>query len=195
MITLAPSSDGPAQPVAASRVESWIEEINEAVECSTGCIVKAGELLIRAKADLPHGQWGSMFENGKLSFSLRTAEILIQIARHATLRDPKYSSHLPQSWSVLHVLAKLPGEIIEREIGAGAIRADLKLVEARALIRRAQANGEIARPAQIAKAFDLGRQRTRLLEYFHNQAERWPSAYRAELAALLEAMALELRNR
>src|SRR3977135_446755 len=100
-------SNEPIQPVAASLVENWIEQINEAVRCSTGWAIQTGQLLLAARKESPRIL---MFEKGTLRFGLRTAEILLKIARHPTFPNSKYFSSLPSGWSVLHVFSQHPGK-------------------------------------------------------------------------------------
>jgi hypothetical protein len=90
------------------------------------------------------------------------------------------------------VLSKLPADVVERAIASGVVHAELKLAEARHILRSAQANA--AAPEHTPKPFDLAGQRARLLRYLRQQFARWPLEYDRELADLLEAMAVELRT-
>jgi hypothetical protein len=187
------NADAPAQPAGANLKENWIQEINRAFGYSTGWVIKTGILLLRAKEQLPHGQWISMFESQKMKFGLRTAEMLMRVALHPVLRNSKYSSSLPSAWSILYLLSQLPADVVEQGILSGAIHVELKLAEARRLLQSAQANVPADPAGPTLPPFDLGRQQARLLRSLRQQGARWPAEYRGELAALLEAMAAELR--
>jgi hypothetical protein len=194
MKTIVISSDKPVPSVAASRVETCIKGINEAFGFSVGWLVNVGGLLNQAKDELAHGQWMSMFERGKLKFGLRTAEMLMAIARHPCLRNANYVSNLPNSWSVLYVLSKLPPTTIECEIGSGVIHPELKLAQARAIVQRAQADAKAPQRKPAVKAFDFERQQRRLTSSLSKQAAHWPADQHIRLAELLEELARKLRT-
>src|SRR5712671_6287987 len=72
-------SAAPVPPSATISPQAWVDEINKAFGFSVGWVVKAGDLLTKAKQQLGHGQWSSLFEAGKLKFGLRTAEMLMAV--------------------------------------------------------------------------------------------------------------------
>ncbi len=175
------------------QVERWIAELNGAHQCGVAWKIQIGVLLLKAKAELAHGQWIAMFESRKLRFGLRTAEMLMEIARHPSFQDSNNFANLPSCWTTLHVLSKLSSEMLQSAIATGAVHPELSLAQARNLVRRAQAEGQAPKQEQAANNFDVGRERTHLLRYLHRQSARWPFEYREELASLLEAMTIELR--
>jgi len=182
----------PVEP--ARTVDQWIIEINDASRNSSGWIIETGLLLMRAKEQLAHGQWLALWEGRRMRFGLRSAEMLMRIARHPALRNPKNISSLPVSWSILYVLTKLSVDAVESEIARGAIHVELKLAEARRLLNRSRA-GVVAEPTAAApRRFDVVRQKSRVLRSLHQQSARWPAEHRMELAQLLETVAAELRH-
>ena len=60
----------------------------------------------------------------RLPFGERTAQILMEIAKHRLLSNPKFISVLPASWGTLHKLADLPDEALEEMLADGTITAD-----------------------------------------------------------------------
>ncbi len=182
--------EAPAESGASSDVETWASKINQASGCTSGWAVKTGDLLRQAQTELPRGHWTKLFQGERLKFGLRTAQMLMKISQHPVLRRAKYFSFLPASWSVLHELSKLPGQALEQGITQGVIDPELCLASARAMVRDVRAAGQ---PLTV-KSFDLPTHSARLQAYLRRQARRWPVDHRAELASLLEAMALELRN-
>jgi hypothetical protein len=178
---------------AAITTEHWVDEINAATGYSAGWVILTGDLLLQAKQQLPHGEWTSIFEGRRLKFGLRTAQMLMQVARHPTLHEAKYFSSLPCAWSILYVLSQLPAEVVEQGIINGVIHPELKLAEARRLLPSAPGNGPADATAPARPAFDLDCQQKRLLGYLRRQAARWPSDCRGALAELLERLAAELR--
>ncbi len=188
---LADGGVGAPQTVPRSP-QAWVEEINQAFGYSVGWVVKTGQLLAEAKKELRHGGWSCLFAPGKLKFGLRTAEMLIAVARHPSLRNPKNFSNLPSGWSILHVLSLLPVEIVEQAIADGRVHSEMKLVDAWQLVRTARATAETAQSNCAQKRFDPVPQKQRLLAYLRHTAARWPVEHRRELAELLQAVAREL---
>ena len=195
MGTLKLNSHAAGQPPPASgAVGTCIAEINEAVHSCKGWAIEAGKLLLEAKEKLAHGQWTSMFQSGQLHISLRVAEMLMKIAGHPTLADPKYFSFLPPAWSVLHELSKLPPQSLEEKIQAKTVHPELTLEEARHMVNQVLAKGACGKSKPSAKAFNLQRQQTRLTNYLDELATRWPMERHGLLADLLEETARKLRT-
>jgi hypothetical protein len=171
----------------------WVTEVKRSNGYSVGWRIKSGQVLTWAKEDLPHGEWMAIFKTRQLSFSLRTAELRMAVARHPTLGNREYFSNLPSGWSALYVLSRLSVAVLEQAILDGTVHPDLKVAEAKRLLS-AEANGP-ANPAHPTPLpFDLGREKTCLLGRLRRQTTRWPSQYRGELATLLEGLAAELRS-
>ena len=185
-------SAAPVPPSATISPQAWVDEINKAFGFSVGWVVKAGDLLTKAKQQLGHGQWSSLFEAGKLKFGLRTAEMLMAVARHVSLRNSKNFSSLPNGWSVLHTLSRLRAEVVEEGIANGRIHSEMKLADARQLVRTVQDNREPVQNKCVPSPFDPVRQRKRLIQYLRLEATRWPLERREELADLLKASAIEV---
>jgi hypothetical protein len=112
----------------------WAALINAAWRKSIEGIIETGRLLIEAKARLKHGQWLPMLN--RLHFDVRTAQKLMEVARHPVLSNTSSIPHLPPSWSTLHVLAKLPAEKLERHIEDGTVRPDMEQRDAEAIAWR-----------------------------------------------------------
>ena len=185
----------PEMPVEPARLaEEWIQQINEAARNSSGWIIETGLILLRAKEQLPHGQWLSMWESRRMQFGVRTAEMLMRVARHPTLRDPKNISSLPVSWSILYVLSQLPADLVQQEIINRSINLELKLSGARGLLSRWRAGMAPLPTGNAPRPFNVTRQKSRVLRSLHQQSARWPAEHRAELAQLLETVAAQLRQ-
>jgi hypothetical protein len=93
--------------VAPSAVD-YAAEISAAWQKAVVSILKTGRLLIEAKKALGgHGKFTLMIER-RLPFGERTAEILMELARHPVIANPKFISVLPPSWGTLHAIIKLP---------------------------------------------------------------------------------------
>ena len=93
--------------------------------------VRVGLLLAVAKRVVPHGQWGRLFKGHPkavarpLLMSDRTAERLIRLARHPTLRNSTHGSNLPSSWRTLAELERLPTYGLDSLLAHGRIHPKL----------------------------------------------------------------------
>ena len=83
------------------------DEINAAHDRVAQCLSEglshathAGELLLRAKADVGHGGWLKWLKQN-VSFSARTAQLYMQLAKLAP--DPQRVAHLPLRRTVLEL--------------------------------------------------------------------------------------------
>lgn len=88
-------------------------------------------MFLGAKERLDHGQWEAMFESGKLKFSLRTAQKLMQVAQNQVLTKAKNSSFLPPCLEVLTILGRLDAGIVEEGINTGEICAEMTIADAK----------------------------------------------------------------
>jgi hypothetical protein len=113
-------------------------KIKAAWQKAVSSIVETGQLLIKAKEALEHGEWGKMFEgDDKLPFGQETARQLMKIANHPVLSNSQYTGNLPASWYSLFTLTPLPPRQMERYIADGTITAEITQEEAIALVRPA----------------------------------------------------------
>jgi len=94
--------------------------------------IDVGRMLIDAKAQLPHGEFGTMIEE-RLPISRSTAKGYMAIARHAILSNGQHVGLLPPSWGTLADLARLESDVLQAAIESGAVhpemqRRDVKVV-------------------------------------------------------------------
>lgn len=92
---------------------------------TTESIIAAGRILLEAKSVLAHRTFTAMIE-ADLPVAPRTAQDLMQIAKHPVLANPKHASLLPPAWSTLAQLAKIDEERLEKAIEAGQITPTMK---------------------------------------------------------------------
>jgi hypothetical protein len=76
------------------RQRDWVAEIAEQWRKAVSGIVGAGKLLLEAQDRMPRGAWLEMVE-GRLPFGSRTAQRLMEIARHPAL-SPHWGTFTPQ---------------------------------------------------------------------------------------------------
>lgn len=98
-------------------------------------ILKVGRLLIEAKDELEHGEWGQMFDKGGLPFVQRTAQKLMAIAEHPILSNPTHASHLPPHFETLYEMRKLPDQELEQMLAEGTIDCETERKEVEKLIQ------------------------------------------------------------
>jgi Protein of unknown function (DUF3102) len=114
-------------------------KINIAWQKAVSSIIETGQLLIEAKEGkkkLPHGEFLKLFDPqiGNLPFSERTAQQLMQIARHPVLSNAIYRSDLPPHWRTLAILSRAPPEQLKDWLNAHVVVAETEQVEAEALV-------------------------------------------------------------
>jgi DUF3102 family protein len=89
--------------------DAWALRINASWRRSFESTIEAGQLLIDAKGQLPHGQFEKMIE-AELDFSASTAQRLMIVARDHRLTNPAHGQLLPRSARTLYELSKLTDE-------------------------------------------------------------------------------------
>jgi hypothetical protein len=88
-------------------------------------ILKIGQLLLQAKIELPHGEFGYMIAR-ELPFGRRMAEMYMKVAANPVLSKPKHVSQLPASISTLYHLTKLPDELLESLLRRNIINPEIE---------------------------------------------------------------------
>jgi hypothetical protein len=161
--------------------------ITEAWQGSLEGIFRTGNMLETAKAELPHGEWLLMIKND-LQFEPRTAQRLIEIARHESISDATHVSHLPVAWGTLYELSKLDEETFEAAIADGRINPKMERKQAVALRTKPEAE---PKPKRVLSAVDrCGRALRDLIFEYVDQLEapgQWPELI-AELRDQLNDM-------
>lgn len=119
----------------APEPETPQEYADLAVACLTMAAyhaILAGELLLEAKARLGRGEWLRMFKGHPdtvarpLPFTVRSAQMLMRIAKHPILSNANHGSSLPTSWRCLYELSRLPVPVLERAIAEGRVHAGME---------------------------------------------------------------------
>ena len=103
---------------------------------SVVAIIDVGKLLWRAKATLPHGDFGPMVESNKVPFEMRTAQRLMAIAEHSILSNTTHVSHLPVSYGTLYQLTRAPDENLEAWLEDGTVHPEMERSEVLKLLRQ-----------------------------------------------------------
>lgn len=108
----------------------WASRIRAAWQGIGDAMLAIGRLLVQAKEELPHGEFGRMIEQ-ELPFGPDTAQRLMVLAR-----DPRITAHarqLPASWMTRFELTYLSDEEFEDGIAEGVINPRMERKDATAL--------------------------------------------------------------
>ena len=116
------------------RAEQWAGQICAQLSKSAEAIIDTGRLLVKAKVDLPHGEWGRMFNDGLVPFSIRSAQMLMAIAEHPAISNTNHGSYLPPSWGTLYELTKVPDRALANAFRDGLITPGMARREVKALL-------------------------------------------------------------
>ncbi len=170
----------PAEP----ELLAWVEKLISSHGNSVAAVIMTSRLLARAKVEL-HGRWGKLFAMDLLPYGQRRAQMTIEIAKCAPLADPKNFSHLPDSWTVLHALTKIPAAALAQAIVSGRVQPATTLKQARELARAGKPPG-----AQNQwRKFNVDWRLELLARHIDRELRLWPKADWAELASALRDLA------
>jgi hypothetical protein len=104
---------------------AWARKINTSWRKTVQGVFATGDLLTKAKDDLPHGTFQEMCEQD-LDFDPSTAQRLMAIARDEQLRNPAHGQHLPPSWRTLYELTQLSDQQFKSAIASGVINPNMR---------------------------------------------------------------------
>ena len=147
-----------SQPVTP---EDYVEAISRLWSRAQSAFLDIGQLLIRAKETLPHGEYTTVVEE-RLPFASRTAYQLREAARWALEMDKRRTitlDRLPGSYSTIYLLSTLDPSTLERLEAEGLMRPNLRRAELIAWRRAGQ-----GRESLEARREKLLRERARLDE-------------------------------
>jgi Protein of unknown function (DUF3102) len=136
------------QLVTKGTAERWAGQICTQLSKSVEAIIATGRLLVEAKADLDHGEWGRMFEAKLIPLSQDAAEMFMKIAQHPRLSNSEQVRNLPSSYTTLYELTKLPDKALDKAFKEGRITPAMERKEVQALMPVARS----ARPAPSPRA-------------------------------------------
>jgi len=116
------------------RAEQWADRICTQLGKSVEAIIEVGRLLVKAKADLAHGEWGRLFQDELVPFTINTAQRLMVISQHPTLSNTAHAQYLPPSWTSLYELTKVEPKRLTAAFKDGIITPDMKRRDVTALL-------------------------------------------------------------
>jgi len=124
------------------RAEQWADRICTQLGKSVESIIDVGRLLVKAKADLVHGEWLRMFNDSLVPFTISTAQRLMKIAAHPQLSNTAHVQHLPPSWGTLYELTKVEPTRLKNAFRDGVITPDMPRKAVQDLVVRDQRRDE-----------------------------------------------------
>jgi Protein of unknown function (DUF3102) len=108
------------------RTEQWADRITVQLGKTVESIIEVGRLLVRAKKDLSHGEFGRLFSDHLVPFGQGTGERLMAVANHPVLSNSAHGPTLPPSWRTLYELTKADQSKLKAALRDGRITPDLK---------------------------------------------------------------------
>jgi hypothetical protein len=172
-------------------VAGWVDIISKSIGNAAGWMIQTGDELTKAKKALGHGRWLEMFKPGRLGFSERTAQMLMAIARHPSLRKAQNLSHLPPSTTALCELAHGDSQVVQQGIDEGEIHPEMTAKEAKAFVLKHK--GAVAK-ARRAPVFDPAKRLARLTRVIEKEVFFWPKEQVNVLVAGLQQLAQQIRD-
>ena len=143
----------------------YVEAIEQLWGKAQSAFLDIGRLLLRAKEELPHGDYMAAVEQ-RLPFASRTAYQLREAARWALEMDRRKTitiDRLPGSYSTIYLLSTLDQPTLEAADAEGLVRPELRRAELIAW-RRQRGGRVVDRGSLNARRERLLRERARLDE-------------------------------
>ena len=116
------------------RAEHWADRICTQLGKTVESIIEVGRLLLKAKADLTHGEWGRLFEDDLVPFGQNAAGQLMKVASHPLLSNSDHGKNLPPSWRTLYQLSRVEPKRLSAAFRDGVIKPDMKRSEVSVLL-------------------------------------------------------------
>ena len=103
----------------------WAKRICIQAGKTVESIIEIGRLFAKAKADLPYGEWGRLFEGGLVPFSIDSAQRLMAIADHPQIANTSTSRYLPPAWTTLYELTRVEPKRLTAAFAEGLVNPDM----------------------------------------------------------------------
>ena len=167
-------------------LDSWRIRINSDATSIVQSVQGSGRTLIKAKMSLGHGNFLSLFKDGKLRVVLHTAQLLMKIARNEALSNTNNYAYLPPALNSLSALASLDQRKLQRAIDAGKVTPSMTIADAKDLVKKSDGKKhDKSTNATTASAvesrtpesdFDLDNALKRLIQFVDEQYRLCPDA-------------------
>lgn len=119
--------------VASAQRQAYAERIRGHLIQCVESVLAIGDVLIEAKAKLPHGEFEAMVRED-LGWTPQTARKFMAIARNEVLANRAHVRDLPPSWGTLSELARVKPAELEQAIAEKRVRPDMTRADTRELV-------------------------------------------------------------
>lgn len=113
--------------------DEWASLVRQDLGQAVAGFIAAGQHLIDARTQIPHGGWESWCKND-VGISPMHAYRLMEIARHPAISNLTRVLDLPGSVGTLYELSRLDPPLLEAAIESGRVTPELQRKQARALV-------------------------------------------------------------
>jgi N6-adenosine-specific RNA methylase IME4 len=120
--------------LADAQIDFWAGRLRASMRKTFTSVLETGEILIRARAALPHGQWLPML--AKAGLRPRRAQIWMEVFRNPRFANANPDSLLPPCLTTLYQIGKLPDDVFQRLCADGTINPTVTRVTIKAINRR-----------------------------------------------------------
>ena len=121
-------------PQQFDQAAMWAERIGRQWGKTVADVINTGRLLLKAKDELNHGEWGYMFVADAvpkpLPFGQDYAAMLMRIAKNPILANSANRRNLPSSVSALYELAQLPHDVLAAALQQGRVTPEMRAKQA-----------------------------------------------------------------
>lgn len=118
----------------AVQADLWAGRVRASMRKTFASVLETGEILIRARAALPHGQWLPMLK--KAGLRPRTAQVWRAVACNPRFANANPDSLLPPSATTLNLISRLPEDVYQELLADGTINSTVSRTTIAAIIRR-----------------------------------------------------------
>jgi hypothetical protein len=116
------------------RAEQWADRICTQLGKTIESIIEVGRLLVKAKHDLPDGEWIRMVNGGLLPFGKSWAAMFMAIANSQLLVNFHDRGNLPPAVGTLYQLAKADTAKLKNALKDGLVKPDMSRKAVKALL-------------------------------------------------------------
>jgi len=125
--------------ILAAQADFWAARITASMRKSFNAVMETGNILLQAKAALPHGAWLATLKRAGLGRG--TAKVWMRVARNPRYANGQPDALLPPCPTTLDLISRLPEDVYQRLLTDGTINA---------AVSRRQISGIVCRLAQKA---------------------------------------------
>jgi hypothetical protein len=110
-------------------------KVRECQVASLTWLIMAGDRLRDYRDQLHPNDWSQILRSGRLPVGARMAQMLVRIARNKVMQNGKRTHQLPDSITILNLIAGLPVAVLEQALDAGVIHRNTSLKEAQSFVQ------------------------------------------------------------